>query len=338
MPTIKVKNNGVWEHIAIGGGSGNIDIDLDGSNTSEPNSVNADTLGGYPADEYVRKDQLTDFAPTSPVELNYSVVGGMEEPVNSTQNMIWIQTETPIGRVFFGNDEPNETFIEGDVYICTGTSSSVAFNSLKIGNSYMDMVYPLSAKQYVGGAWVDKTAMSYHGGEWVYWWNGELFENGNPFTGVTGGWTTKAWPKVSGQSEAAPSLAFNDTNMVITQGYKSDDTSGFGATITQSDIDLTEFKTITAEIVSMVCTGSGGTPTPVWSVLLFAQDRNASGCSGLASTECAKETAGNYSNIILTLDVSELSGAYCVGIGTTLYASDKNGNTVTTVKSVRCSR
>lgn len=55
MPTIKVKNNGVWEHIAIGGGSGNIDIDLDGVINSEPNYVNADTLGGISADEYASK-------------------------------------------------------------------------------------------------------------------------------------------------------------------------------------------------------------------------------------------------------------------------------------------
>ena len=58
MPTIKVKNNGVWEHIAIGGGSGNIDIDLDGSNTSEPNYVNADTLGGKPENELSVADSM----------------------------------------------------------------------------------------------------------------------------------------------------------------------------------------------------------------------------------------------------------------------------------------
>jgi hypothetical protein len=83
--------------------------------------------------------------------------------------MIWIQTETPIGRVFFGNSEPNETFMEGDIWIYTGTSSSVAFNSLKIGNSYMDMVYPLSVKQYISNVWVDMTAKTYQSGEWVDW-------------------------------------------------------------------------------------------------------------------------------------------------------------------------
>ena len=151
----------------------------------EPNPINADTLGGYAAEEYVRKDQYG-------IELNYSVVGGMEEPMNPTQNMIWIQTETPIGRVFFGNDEPNETFMEGDVWIHTGSSSSVSFNSLKIGNNYMDMVYPLSAKQMTGGVLVAVTVMSYQIGKWSDWII-RLYKNGDECTNITGGWTSSEY-------------------------------------------------------------------------------------------------------------------------------------------------
>lgn len=114
-------------------------IDINNVNEAEPNGINADTLGGYAANEYVRKDQYG-------IELNYSVVGSMEEPGNPTQNMIWIQTETPINRVFFVNDEPNEIFMNGDVWIITGNDSNVSFNSLKVGNRYMDAVYPISAK------------------------------------------------------------------------------------------------------------------------------------------------------------------------------------------------
>ena len=137
-------------------------IDVESSNEAEPNGVNADTLGGYAADEYMRKSQ-------SLFEVNYSVVGGLTEPENPTQNMIWIQTETPIGRVFFGNSEPNETFMEGDVWIWTGDSSSVAFNSLKIGDAYMNMVYPLSAQQMIGGVLKDVVAKTYKSGAWVQW-------------------------------------------------------------------------------------------------------------------------------------------------------------------------
>ena len=120
------------------------------------------------ADQVIMPDgsRLTN---TGVIQKNYSVVGGLEEPTNPTQNMIWIQTETPINRVFFGNDEPNEILTNGDVWIATGNFSSVAFNALKVDNEYMNEVYPLNAKQYVGSAWIDVTAKSYQNGEWVNW-------------------------------------------------------------------------------------------------------------------------------------------------------------------------
>ena len=55
---------------------------------------------------------------------------------------------------------------EGTLWIQSGASSPVAFNALKKNGI---TVYPISAKQYVSGAWVDKTAKSYQGGAWVDW-------------------------------------------------------------------------------------------------------------------------------------------------------------------------
>lgn len=74
---------------------------------------------------------------------------------------------------------------EGVVWITTGTFSPVAFNALK---ENAIQVCPISAKQYISGAWVDKSAKSYQGCAWVDWWDGQLYENGNQFTSVTGGW------------------------------------------------------------------------------------------------------------------------------------------------------
>lgn len=74
---------------------------------------------------------------------------------------------------------------EGTVWITTGKSSTAPFNALKKNNI---TVYPISAKQYVNGAWVDKTAKIYQSGAWVDWWDGQLYENGNQFTSITGGW------------------------------------------------------------------------------------------------------------------------------------------------------
>jgi hypothetical protein len=64
--------------------------------------------------------------------------------------------------------EKERAFESGAVWITTGKSSPVAFNALKKNNI---TVYPISAKQYVSGAWVDKTAKSYQNGAWVDWWN-----------------------------------------------------------------------------------------------------------------------------------------------------------------------
>ena len=75
---------------------------------------------------------------------------------------------------------------EGMVWIKTGNSSPVEFNALKKNGI---QVYPHSAKQYVGGTWVDKTAKTYLGGEWCEWIPaGALFWQGNQFDSLTGGW------------------------------------------------------------------------------------------------------------------------------------------------------
>jgi len=56
MPVLKIKNNGVWEEIS-GGVAAEIDdvitIDLDDTVSGTSNPINADTLGGRSADEFV---------------------------------------------------------------------------------------------------------------------------------------------------------------------------------------------------------------------------------------------------------------------------------------------
>lgn len=79
------------------------------------------------------------------------------------ENTIGIITTTAISSWVFSATEPAE-LVEGMVWISTGTSSTVEFNALKKNGI---QIYPLSAKQYVSGAWVDVTAMSYLDGKWV---------------------------------------------------------------------------------------------------------------------------------------------------------------------------
>lgn len=97
--------------------------------------------------------------------LNFKVVGGTSAPASPKENTIWVNTSAEITSWVFSVTEP-ETPAAGMVWISVGTTSPVEFNALK-KNSIM--VYPLSAKQYVSGAWVDKEAKSYQDGAWVDW-------------------------------------------------------------------------------------------------------------------------------------------------------------------------
>lgn len=96
--------------------------------------------------------------------LNFKVVGNLQ-PDNPKENTIWVDTDVPITSWIFSAEEPSPAEA-GMVWISVGTSSSVAFNALR-KNSVQ--VYPLSAKQYISGAWVNVTAMSYQNGEWSAW-------------------------------------------------------------------------------------------------------------------------------------------------------------------------
>ena len=122
---------------------------------------NSDRLGGVDADQYIKKDDAM------VVTKNYSVVGGPNQPENPAENMIWVQTEdTNIDKVHISSGMPIG-YSDKDIWIYNCTYSNVAFDAIKIGNDSMNTVYPISAKQYISGEWVAKTAKIYQGGEWI---------------------------------------------------------------------------------------------------------------------------------------------------------------------------
>lgn len=104
--------------------------------------------------------------------------------------------DVPVGavsiRISVRNDDPGSLFATymdaeaGAVWILTGTSSPAEFNALKKNRL---QVYPLSAKQYQSGAFVDVTAKGYQGGVWVDWVT-YLYNKGNEYTDLTGGFTS----------------------------------------------------------------------------------------------------------------------------------------------------
>lgn len=95
--------------------------------------------------------------------LNFKVVGGTTAPSNPKENMIWVNTSTKITSYIFSATQP--TAASGRVWFSTSTSSPVEFNALK---KNVIQVYPISAKQYVNGEWLDVNGMIRQEGEWKY--------------------------------------------------------------------------------------------------------------------------------------------------------------------------
>lgn len=98
--------------------------------------------------------------------LNFSVVGGTNEPQNPKENTIWINTDTPITFwAFTSFSNITWEMANGSVYITatTGGESGGYFNALKKNEI---LLKPVSVKQRVNGAWVRKNATIYQNGKW----------------------------------------------------------------------------------------------------------------------------------------------------------------------------
>lgn len=122
---------------------------------------------------------------------------------------------------FIQPNTPHETDVDdGLVWIETRTDSTVSFNALKKG---VLQVYPVAVRQRVNAEWVDVDASIYQNSVWSNFWNGELFENGNQYTGTTGGWPAASGTLVSSD----PYLLYSagGEKLIISSGRKVDITN-----------------------------------------------------------------------------------------------------------------
>lgn len=226
--------------------------------------------------------------------LNFKVVGN-PQPASASENTIWIDTDSEITSWIFSATEP-DTPSEGMVWISTGTSSTVEFNALK---KNCIMAYPMSSKQYVDGAWMDKTAKSHQDGAWVDWfvWNGELYQFGNEYTAYTGGWYASNEGSLAESTIA--SITRNEDSMVltVTGGRKS------AMFTTKKPVDLTGFNLVTFNGLVY----SGGNDKPAYGFLYAYKD------DGGTLTQAAR-TNIDPSNTAqtVTLTVSSLSGEHYI--------------------------
>jgi hypothetical protein len=208
--------------------------------------------------------------------LNFKVICN-PQPSTAKENTIWVNTEK-INNYYFTATQP-ENMADYDVWFPVGTSSPVAFNALKKNGI---QVYPLYAKQYVGGTLVDKEAKSYQGSKWVdlavY-----LFNQGDACTSITGGWSSSGY---SFSGYTLQNMYVNGNVLVIDRN--GDYIAGGG---TQSPIDLTNVDTLKLDVSAF-----SGSPLAVG----FTESKAVSFVAEL-------EVNGTG---IFTMDTSNLSGNY----------------------------
>lgn len=231
--------------------------------------------------------------------LNFKVVPGLTQPGTASENTIWVKTER-IGAWYFSATQP-EGMQEWDVWFPTGLESIAEFNALKKNGL---QVYPLSARQYIDGVLVDKTAMSYLGGEWLPLWNGQLYMNGNEYASVTGGWS--ALPFVgstsSGSYTAGTVTKGAESIVLATNGNYRNNT----AVITGNKIDLTKYSKMYINVIAF--TKSNTDTLPWHSSHLYVADSTNSETDSTAGIASVKiQNTGLHE-----VNISGINGSYYV--------------------------
>ena len=120
------------------------------------------------------------------LELNFEIVGGTTQPSDPKENTIWVNTGTEITGWVFSPEKPTNP-AEGVVWIQTGMVSQVSFDAVADNDL---ILCPIGCMQYVNGAFVYKTALTYMNGQWKQW-GIFLFASGDLCEDITGGWNSQ---------------------------------------------------------------------------------------------------------------------------------------------------
>ena len=226
--------------------------------------------------------------------LNFKVVPN-PQPDTAKENTIWVDTDR-INNYYFSATQP-ENMVNYDVWFPVGTSSTVEFNALKKNGI---QVYPISAKQYVSGVLRDVVAKSYQGGGWVEWWNGiTYYSAGNEYIPYTGGWEVYKTSKGSITKTESGIVADMKTTA-------SQNTTGY--VYTKNKIDVSKKNKITVN--SGWRTSIGGSASEAFIALING------------STDRVDNNAVAIAKNADALDVSTVSGEYCVAVGCMLWGLD----------------
>lgn len=221
--------------------------------------------------------------------LNFKVIGN-PMPSTAKENTIWVDTDR-INNYYFSATQP-ENMAEYDVWFTLGADSNVAFSATKKNPV---MVYPVSAKQYVNGAWVNKTAKIWQGGKW------ESVVH-NIFLLGPDGYDANV---VKTASYGTHSFSANDSGITVTGTYEN--YAGGGCTAAfDKKYNLTPYSTLTANVKAIH--GTEGAVTIMISTSKIKADKVAY----LSLTDGS--TIGEKN-----LDISDINGEYYILIDAEAY-------------------
>lgn len=127
---------------------------------------------------------------------SYKVTGSVSAPENPFHGDIWVQTSVAITQIDITSEQqviPVWDGRDGMVQIVAGTQwSDDLYVDSDHRREYNLYLYPRACVQRFDGAWHRMTAYIYTlKNRWIQFssaWNGELFDNGNQYAYVTGGW------------------------------------------------------------------------------------------------------------------------------------------------------
>lgn len=162
-------------------------------------------------------------------DLNFKVYTVPSEPTTAgAKNDIAIISSVPMTNWLMSPEKPSGIpRADGDVWIQYSTSG----NTKNILKQNTLMIATISAWQYVGGAWVDKTAKSYTGDKWVDWVTREyIFKDGEFYFGE--------------MSTSTPGRLYVDGGELVFVTVQEKGTWGY---LTEQ-VDLTHYKKLKAKM------------------------------------------------------------------------------------------
>lgn len=243
---------------------------------------------------------LHGFGGTGGVELNFQVLNcGSQSslPAASEVNTIAVISDTAVTGYQFQRDMPEEA-AEGLVWFCTDGESAVSFNALTENGI---RVYPVYARQYAGGSWVSREAWIWQNEAWNRWPAWYLYDRGDTFPEVTGGWAV-------GESIADAVLEEDCMSLSTVSAAKSRT-----HVATQNAVDLSDYSCIRASVTVTQHSQDSSAGTTLCR-LGYADAADASLAE--VATKTAVEVTGT-GDLEIRFDISGVAGSHYVifGIG-----------------------